>query len=90
MQIFIKTLKGKTFSLEVESDDSIENIKSKIQGLKHILFDRQILIFGGKKLLNGTLQDHGILTESTLHLITVVIDPHFAERPLHFFYRCNH
>ena len=90
MQIFIKTLKGKTFSLEVESDDSIENIKSKIQGLKHILFDRQILIFGGKKLENGTLQDFNILKESTLHLVTVVIDPNLAERPLHFCLRCHY
>ena len=89
MQIFIKTLKGKTFSLEVESDDSIENIKSKIQGLKHIPFDRQILIFGGKKLENGTLHDYNILKESTLHLVKIFKYPQL-DRPLHFCYRCNH
>lgn len=31
MQIFVKTLTGKTITLEVESSDSIENVKSKIQ-----------------------------------------------------------
>lgn len=34
MQIFVKTLTGKTITLEVESSDTIDNVKSKIQG-KH-------------------------------------------------------
>ena len=32
MQIFVKTLTGKTITLEVESSDTIDNVKSKIQG----------------------------------------------------------
>ena len=31
MQIFVKTLTGKTITLEVESSDTIDNVKSKIQ-----------------------------------------------------------
>ena len=33
MQIFVKTLTGKTITLEVESSDTIDNVKSKIQGM---------------------------------------------------------
>jgi ubiquitin C len=66
MLIYVKTLTGQTFTLDVEPDDTIDEVKQKVD----IAPDHQQLIFGGKQLEDSwTLADYGIMRDAVIHLV---------------------
>ncbi|KAI3854383.1 hypothetical protein MKX03_005503 [Papaver bracteatum] len=70
MQIYVRGLSGKTLTYNVESSDTVESLRSKVQDREGILPENQRLIFTFYQLENGkTLADYNITKDSTLHLL---------------------
>lgn len=85
MQLFVKTLTGKTVSIEVEEGESIEDVKAKIAEKEGIPPEQQRLIFGGQQLQDAkTLSDYDVGDDSTLHLVLRLRGGNFFSRNKHF------
>ena len=70
MQLFVKTITGRTVTLDVEPSDSIESMKVKVQDMTSVPFDKQLIVWQGALLENGyTLSDYNIGHECTIHMV---------------------
>jgi large subunit ribosomal protein L40e len=72
MQIYVKTLTGKTLTVETANQETVEVVKRKIQNIEGIPPDQQRLVFAGRQLEDRrTLYDYSIEHESTVHLVLI-------------------
>ena len=69
-QIYIKTLQGKSITLDVSDTDTISSLKDKIKDIEGIPPDQMRLVFNGKQLEDAnTIADYGIQADSSIHLV---------------------
>ncbi|XP_063590745.1 polyubiquitin-like isoform X2 [Penaeus indicus] len=70
MEVYVKTLTGKTLTVEVTPQDTVEVLKAKLQDIEGVPTDQQRIVFSGIQLEDGrTLADYNICREAVLHLI---------------------
>ena len=70
MQIFVKTLSGKSITVDVDPRDSVEALKAKIADREGVPADQQRLVFGGKQLEDGrSLADYNVVKDSNVFLV---------------------
>lgn len=70
MKVFVKTLTGKTITLDCKPSETIEDVKIRIEAKEGIPPDQQRLTYVGKQLQDDhTLRYYTVTNESTLHLI---------------------
>lgn len=70
LQIFVKSISGKTRTLTVSRTDTIAQIKAQIRDKEGIAPEEQRLIFAGKNLEDTkTVADYNLTADTTLHLV---------------------
>lgn len=80
LQVHVKTFAGKTITVEVEPDESIESLKNKLQSKEGIPINQQRILFGGKQLdSKKTISDYDIQNESTMHMVLRLRGGEFAK-----------
>lgn len=90
MQIFVKTVTGKTITLEVESSDMIEKVKQKIQEKEDISPDDQRLVLAGKILEDSrTLAELNISEGTTVHIVLPKIHRHYQHETWRWPHTCG-
>ncbi len=68
MQIFVRVALGRTITVDVEANESVESVKEKIWAREGVPIAMQRLFYGGKFLTKGILSDFGVENEVTLNL----------------------